>query len=146
MVNEQENPTIEANYFEKFPDGILEHPIPHFSYWLFNYLRYGQYPEGETDLPKESFKMADLPSIFEAQNFVNFEEDEFIEDCFSKQIFLSSFFAVGEPKNNYEEKILKLPKIFEKSQPNSTSLEFAHVPKGACQSNKKIIALGESAV
>ena len=143
MVMDQPAPTLEANYFEKYPEHVFDHPIPHFTYWLFNFLRYGHFPAQENDLPNENFKMADLPSVFEAVNFVNFKENDFIEDCFSKHIFLSSFFADGEPKNNYEEKTSKLPAIFEKSQPNSTSLEFAYVPKGACSSKKKIIALSE---
>ena len=88
--------------------------------------------------------MIDMPSIFETENFEKLKEGEFIEDCFSKQIFLSEFFATGEPKNNYEDKSLEIPKIFKKSQTNVTSLEFAHVPKHACRSKKKIIALGES--
>ena len=141
MVMDQPAPTLEANYFEKYPEHVFDHPIPYFTSWLFNYLRYGHFPADEKELPNENFKMADLPSIFEAENFVNFKENDFIEDCFSKHIFLSSFFGVGEPENNYEEKTTELPAIFDKTEPNSTSLEFAHVPKGACSSKKKIIAL-----
>ena len=143
-VKQEPNPTLEPNYFDRFPANVFDYPIPHFSIWLFNFIRYGIFPEIEKNLPNENFKMVDLPSIFEAENFERFKEGEFIEDCFSKQIFLSSYFATGEPKNNYEEKSLEIPKIFKESQPNATSLEFAHVPTQACHSKKKIIALGKS--
>jgi len=103
-------------------------------------------PDQKDLLPNENFKMVDLPLIFETKNFEKIKNGEFIEDCFSKKIFLNEFFATGEPKLNYEEKTLKLPEIFEKSEQDSTTLEFAHLPKGACHSKKKIIALGESFV
>ena len=144
LVTQEPNPTLEPNYFDKFPANVFDYPIPHFSLWLFNFIRYGIFPESEKNLPNENFKMIDMPSIFETENFEKLKEGEFIEDCFSKQIFLSEFFATGEPKNNYEDKSLEIPKIFKKSQTNVTSLEFAHVPKHACRSKKKIIALGES--
>ena len=144
LVTQEPKPTLEPNYFDKFPANVFDYPIPHFSFWLFNFIRFGIFPEGEKNLPNENFKMVDLPAIFETENFEKFKDGEFIEDCFSKQIFLSSYFAAGEPKNNYEDKNFEIPKIFKESQPNATSLEFAHVPKQACRSKKKIIALGES--